>query len=777
MMVRTETEVPARQPFTTRVVRSPHFYPLLVIAGAVVLGNALYLAHVFNPNPVDLEAGLSYINHPGPFPGLPWADPNSGITAQALGHLAATQWLHGHIPWWNPFEGFGAPLIGEMQSAALFPPTLLLSFSDGQVYFHLVLELIAGCSTYLLLSELRTSRLVATGGAIAFALCGTFAWFYHAPENPVAFLPMLLLGIEYAARRIPAINRIGWITIAVALALSIYAGFPETTYIDGIFAGVWVVARAVELPSSVRTRFLITTAKGLVVGLLLAAPILVAFVDYLHAATIGANSGQFGRAALPTQGFSQLFVPYIYGPIDAFSNADHTGTLNEIWGSVGGYATASLLALGVIGLYGRRHRFLRIVIVLWLVLALGRTYGVPILQPLVNVLPGMKDVAFYRYAPPTWIMALVVLAALGFDDVLKHRVPRWWIAVAGASSALLIALSAWEAHGLVRRLSGAAHHNAWALASVGWAIAVIIVIVAGALFLQGRVRGRLVLCVLVLDTVAMFVIPQFSAPRESTVYLGPVKYLDAHLGTSRFYTIGPVPPDYGSYFGDAELNVRDLPEPKLYISYLKDHLGLSAAGLLGPPAAEAFVTHLPEFEAAGVKYLLTPDGYPLPALPAGSHLTLVYSAPSGAIYELPSPGSLYATSHCRVTGETVSTAVVTCTQPGSLVRRELYMKGWTAKVNGTTVPLDNHDSLQRVDLPAGRSVVTFAYLPPHMWLALLAFLVALALMALAAVRSRRLPRRASEDLQEEDGRLVIAGDGVQINDDPIRSFRDSDQRF
>jgi hypothetical protein len=105
------------------------------------------------------------------------------------------------------------------------------------------------------------------------------------------------------------------------------------------------------------------------------------------------------------------------------------------------------------------------------------------------------------------------------------------------------------------------------------------------------------------------------------------------------------------------------------------------------------------------------------------------------------------------------------------------MKGWTAKVNGTTVPLDNHDSLQRVDLPAGRSVVTFAYLPPHMWLALLAFLVALALMALAAVRSRRLPRRASEDLQEEDGRLVIAGDGVQINDDPIRSFRDSDQRF
>lgn len=743
-MAIAERTATSAEKFVPRVMSSRHFYPLLLILAAVVAGNSLYILHIFNPNPVDLEAGLSYITHPGPFGGLPWADPNSGITAQALGHLAATEWIHGHIPWWNPFEGFGAPLIGEMQSAALFPPTILLIFSDGQVYFHLVLELIAGVSAYLLLHELQINRLAATGGAIAFALCGTFSWFYHAPENPVAFLPMLLLGIEYAANRIGTARRIGWITIAVACALSIYAGFPETTYIDGIFAGVWVVARALEMPTKDRIKFLITTAKGVGVGLLLAAPILVAFIDYLHAATIGANSGQFGSAALPAQGFSQLFVPYVYGPIDAFSMYDHTGTLNAIWGSVGGYLTASLLVLGVIGLYGRRHRILRIVIVLWLIVALGRTYGAPIFQPLVNVLPGMKDVAFYRYSPPTWTMALVVLAAFGFDDMVKDRVPRWWIAVAGAFSALVVAVSASEARGLLHRLIGAAHHDLWAVASVAWALAVISVITIVALFLRGRVQGRILMCVLVLDALAMFVIPQFSAPHASKVYLGPVTYLDEHLGTSRFYTVGPVPPDYGSYFGDAELNVRDLPEPKLYISYLKDHLGLSAAGLSGQTAAVAIMTHLAAFEKAGVKYLLTPYGYQLPAAPGGIHLQLVYSAPSGAIYELPSPVSLYtvSTPRCRITTEGISRAVVTCAHPSALVRRELYMSGWSAEINGKSVHITNEESLQRVNLPAGRSVVTFTFLPPHMWFAVLAFLIALSLMAIGGFRSNRDRRRA-----------------------------------
>jgi hypothetical protein len=45
--------------------------------------------------------------------GKPFTHNYSGWTSQALGHLAALDWLHGTVPWWNPFEGLGAPLIWE----------------------------------------------------------------------------------------------------------------------------------------------------------------------------------------------------------------------------------------------------------------------------------------------------------------------------------------------------------------------------------------------------------------------------------------------------------------------------------------------------------------------------------------------------------------------------------------------------------------------------------------------------------------------------------------
>jgi hypothetical protein len=707
----------------------------------VVAGNALYLLHIFNPNPLNLYSGLAAITHPGILAGLPSADPNSGITAQALGHLAAEDWLHGHVPWWNPFEGLGAPLAGEMQSAALFPLTILLAFSGGQVYLHLLLELIAGFSAYLLLHELRVGRTAATGGAVAFALCGTFAWFSHAPENPVAFLPMLLLGLEYAARDGHPKSCRGWVTIAVAIALSLYAGFPEMAYIDGVFAAVWAVARLIEVGPARRRRFIRTTAVGAGVGALLSAPIVVAFADYLPSANLGAHSGLFGGVSLPGPALSQLFLPYVYGPIDAFSSYDHSGTLSSIWGNVGGYLTASLLMLGLVGLYGRRRRLLRLAVALWLLVALGRTFGVPVLSALVNALPGMRDVAFYRYSPPTWTLALVVLATLGTHDLLQHRVPRWWIGVCGALSALAVALSVLRARVLWHELVGAADHRAWAVASVLWALGTIGTIGGAALFLRGRVRAGVMMSVLAFDALAMFVIPQLSAPRSATLYPAPVEYLTTHLGTSRFYTVGPIPANYGSYFGTASLNSNDVPEPKRYDSYLTDQLHLSVGS--GPPASVAaatFMAHLTAFEDSGVKYLLTPSGFSLPVAPDGAHLKLVFSGPSADIYRVPSPGSLYKVGGpgCTVLADSLSKATVTCSSPRTLTRRELYMRGWSATVNGGAVSLEAHGDFQQVRLAAGRSTVVFSFTPPFMGPALVAFLAGLLLIAAGVVsRSRR----------------------------------------
>ena len=696
---------------TGRAWRWQHTLPLLVIGLVVVVANGPALLGWVDPNPLNLDSGLAAITHPGLLSGLPATDPNAGFTAQALGHLVARDWLGGHVPWWNPFEGLGTPLAGEMESGAFFPPNLLLYFSNGQVYVHALLELIAGLTTYELLTELHLGRLAATSGAILCALCGTFAWFGHAAANPVAFLPMLLWGIERAANRGK-----GTFIIALALALSIYAGFPETAYIDAVLAAAWTVARVITTPN--RRRFVLTVGAGVGGGLLLAAPILVAFADYLPAANLGANAGLYAKLSLTKQATPTLFLPYIYGPIDALNGHDPTGTLSDIWLNAGGYLGLPTVVLGTIGAFSRRHRVLVIALIAWLLLALGRTFGLDGITPLINALPGMTHVQFSRYAQPSMVMAGLALAAIGLDRIGRGRASLWQVLAGTGAGLLVLALSLLEARGLLHRLGRAADH--WAWASIGWAAFTVIALTVAALVLRGRARLLTLAALVALDALALFVIPELSAPRGAKEYLGPVTYLEAHLGTSRFFTVGPIAPDYGSYFEISSLAIDDDPVPTGYLAYTGHQLG-GPPGPFAPAGTGAafFLDHLDAFEQADVRYLVTPGDFTLPA--SGPTLRLVFSAPSGDIFEVPHPTGLYAAPGCQLSDARFDAIRLNCASASNLVRKELSMRGWSATVNGTPTVVTSHGDFEQVHLPRGAATITFTFTPPYTDLAVAAF--------------------------------------------------------
>ena len=71
--------------------------PFLVELPLAVLG--------LSTNPIWFDSAAVIGTHGGLLSGLPYIDPNEGFTTQALGHLAAEDWLHGVIPWWNPYWG------------------------------------------------------------------------------------------------------------------------------------------------------------------------------------------------------------------------------------------------------------------------------------------------------------------------------------------------------------------------------------------------------------------------------------------------------------------------------------------------------------------------------------------------------------------------------------------------------------------------------------------------------------------------------------------------
>ena len=86
-------------------------WPLILVA-AVLLANLPALIGLVDMNPIVPFGDVGFVHLAGYLPGRSFYDPNIGFTSQALGHLAAMDWLHGIVPWWNPYEGFGAPLAG-----------------------------------------------------------------------------------------------------------------------------------------------------------------------------------------------------------------------------------------------------------------------------------------------------------------------------------------------------------------------------------------------------------------------------------------------------------------------------------------------------------------------------------------------------------------------------------------------------------------------------------------------------------------------------------------
>lgn len=727
----------------------------LIIFAVIILANILYVSGTFKSNPLDQFSGLANGTVSGLTAGYNTIDPNDAYTTQALGHEAARDLRHGSLPWWNYDEQVGAPLAGEMQSAALFLPfVLLLGLSGGVILFHILLELIGSLAAYYLFKKLKFSERIALIGGILFALNGTFSWISNAAFNPVAFLPLLILAIEivYSSYRTRKIG--GWILIAVALAFSLYAGFPETAFLDGLFVALWVVVRALQLRDKDWLKFVLKVTLGAVVGVLLAVPILIAFKDYYPYADIGIHAGALKTFALPRIGLPALLMPYIYGPIFDMSQYDKSGALNAFWGNVGGYLTFSLLFFAIAGVVARfkKQRILISGLVLWIVLTIARTYGFPGLASIFNIFPGISLVAFYRYVPPSFEFAVLILAMFGLDGMIKQKLNRKQIlSITGGMFVVLLILLL-PALQEEKQLTLALHHHIWLALSVLWGLGSIACIALAALYFKKYLRIILPL-IIVVDALVMFIVPQVAAPRTTIIDTQPVTFLKKNLGNERFYSMGPIRPNYGSYYGVASINTNDLPIAKTWSKYVTSSLnsnadpisGFTGVDMVSPSGItplEAFMTNMPAYENVGVKYVAVIKG----AITQPFDLRLVFSDDFYQIYELnkPAPYFQVVSGDCKLTNDTVSRTGLTadCSKPSDLLRRELFMPGWTVSINNKSEAVRQKDGLfQKVSLPKGKSNVSFSFAPIHIKEAEAAFVVGVIIILGFIAREKIYPKR------------------------------------
>ncbi|MEZ4863734.1 MAG: hypothetical protein R3C14_20600 [Caldilineaceae bacterium] len=724
--------------------------------------------------------------------------------------FAAEQLRQWTLPLWNPHLYGGAPFISDIQAGFLYLPNLLL-FMLWPDFPYTALQWLAighlywaGLGVYVLLRALEwqpglpCSRTAALFGAVAFQFSDPLL-VHLGNLNLIAvlsWLPWILAAYQQALHR----RSLRWTGAAAALfALSTYAGHAQSTFYVllavALYTVGWLWSRQGRFPSQqglhpVKRRswlaWLPYPILFYAVGALLTAPILLPAVELVNYTERSHFTYQdtVAFSLAPTQ-LIGLITPGFFGR--------GPGLYWSLWARVETpYAGIVALILAIVAVL-LAEREARRVILPWLGLALFGfatalgIYAVPH-GWLTALLPVFGQFRAPARALVLWTLGVAVLAASGVDllprairmgDPLAtiHKLLRTGVLIFfGAVIPLTyIALLLAQANETVfLRTSLAA--LALTLAAFLWLGAWAIIAAAQQEWIGATTLAGLLVALLFFDLSATGAYTDISDSDPTAGFQHPaiVALLRNDADLMRI---------------DTRTDIAGLWQPDAAALY-----GLQDVGGVANPL---LVRHWQEFwEALGgrqsrlydmlnVKYVIVPDGVPLPsdkfgrdkfelALDAPGALSvyrnrnfmprawLVHTVQSAATldetlailqaatfdptqlavippdtpFTLPL-GSTGADDQVTIThyGSSGMTLHVETSVPSLLVLSEVWYPGWEATVNGVSTPVLRADwALRGITVPAGVSTVHLYFAPASWQLGLVALGIGIiALLGLTVV--------------------------------------------
>ncbi len=191
-----------------------------------------------------------------------------------LQRQVAAQWLAGRLPLWNPYQGFGTPLLATAQIGAAYPFNLLYLVCDlgwAWLLTGVLHQLIATVGMYAFGRALELRPAAALVGAASYAFAaGVIGQYLDQPQFLCsAWIPAMFACAERLLRA-PRIQVA--VCLAYVWALQVLAGHPETivhsAIVLGTYVGVRLLVSVVHAPrDAVRTGAAALAAAGLALGL------------------------------------------------------------------------------------------------------------------------------------------------------------------------------------------------------------------------------------------------------------------------------------------------------------------------------------------------------------------------------------------------------------------------------------------------------------------------------------------------------------------------------
>lgn len=573
--------------------------------------------------------------------------------------LAAAQYHAGHLPLWNPYSDFGAPLAANFQTAAFSPLNLfyLVVPVEQAMGFTIVLHVaIAGMAMYGCAAALGLTSWGAALAALAYMFSGYLisrAGFLSIVAT-VPWLPALVAGAELTLRSRargkaaipPALG------LALATGLLLVAGHIQLAFYSLLVVAGYTLVRAVQFIRTQGKEPALSGAKGLRAegeerlrpqGVRLLLPVAgavalgigLAGVQLAPSAELALHSArQAGPGYDLAMNYSlwpgqlvQLLAPDFFGNPAA---GNYRGPGNY-WEGISYIGVAPLLLALFAARHGRHpaRSFLLGLTLVALVFALGRF--TPVFPWVFTHVPGFG----LFQAPARFLLwstfAGALLAGIGLDTVLaRPDLPalRRWAAVALAGSGGL-------GIGLAAALAGMGRETV-AAASLGSAGRAAALLLATAIVLRAardpaRTWWPAALCGLLVIDLFSFGIT-LNPTTQRTFYTAPwppdVARLRTEAGLDRRYTsekdfddrFGRVLrfKDFGSSQWEDLMPLRSTLLPNLgqaaglHEVFNYDPLKLERSRLLRE-LVDTSSDPGPLLSAMGVRWIIGRDGTPRPA--------------------------------------------------------------------------------------------------------------------------------------------------------------------
>lgn len=325
----------------------------------------------------------------------------------------------GHFPLWNFLNGFGVPLLADLQSAPFHPSRLLFLLSFWKVIDAWLLTrlFISAMFTFVYLRRKGIGFEGALFGGLAWMLTGSLTDYINMHYLDVdLLLPIGLIAFEVMAR-IKAIYSVLLSTIVVLFAF--LGGNPTSILYLLIFLTLYYFYTLYYLREDLIGGYIRFFATAFL-SALLTAVLLLPFQEYLCFAWDYHPEG-IGAMCISIRNFPAIFGPEVFG-----KGAESTVPLAQRIPYFG--VTPILLAfLSILCL--RRMVSHATFFTVYICASLGIVFGA-LPYHLISYLPLLIRTSNFRYAVPETAFCVALLAGMGFDHLIKWRETIWRIIVA-----------------------------------------------------------------------------------------------------------------------------------------------------------------------------------------------------------------------------------------------------------------------------------------------------------------------------------------------------------